>query len=262
MEVVDAFFKDRANRLDPTNACLRLAQTLDKQQTKLKNNYERCKKKSEKEKNAENEAATETAQTDLKAHEALTAKYETFCQTLRFPPIEKQHADVLAELPFAREKTRLFSIHTKFGLSATALQKATGDAIKEEYNTAKTARERIKSFEMNPAPAIKKALDLELANNPEFATYIESNFGPKWAFDNTLDMVETKTIDVAAPGKAAKKATVAVVSEASTQAVYDPFVKIQRVFYHLFVGWISLVNATQTHTFSRLLRAWVQSPTL
>jgi hypothetical protein len=239
MEVVDAFFKDRANRLDPTNACLRLAQTLDKQQTKLKNNYERCKKKSEKEKNAENETATEAAQKDLKDHEALTEKYEAFCTTLRFPPIEKQHADVLAELPFAREKTRLFSIHTKFGLSATALQKATGDAIKDDYNAAKTARERVKSFEMNPAPAIKKALDLELANNPEFATYIDSNFGPKWAYDNATDLVETKTIDVAAPGKAAKKATVAVVSEASTMAVYDPFVKIQRVYYHLFVGWIS-----------------------
>lgn len=238
MEAIDTFFKEKANKADPTNAALRLLQTLEKHQVKLKNALERAKKRADKEKDAANDAVVETAQQEFDDGARCMQKFATFCSTLRCPPPEAVNAEKLAELPFCREKTRLFSIHTRFLVPATSIQKAAESDVREEYNAAKIARETIESFRMNPSPAVVAALDEQLKDS-EFEAYLRENFGPMWAYDNVNDCVPTKTIDVTQPGKAAKKATIAVVSEACTDATYSPFDKILRVFYHLFVGWIS-----------------------
>lgn len=230
MEEIVQFFEE--NRGDLVNSTLRNQFQLAKVTTKLQNNAERLTKKAKKDPDLRGEANTAT-----KVLESALVQEKTFNQfvsTIRDPPTSEA-TEKLPELVFAREKTRLFTLHSKYLVSATSVQSS---ATKEEYAAAKTAREKTPtSFRLQPSPAIVEAVGTLMEKNAEFASYMDSHFGPVWAFDAAQNAVPTATITQSTNGKAAKKATIPVLADIG-DAKYDGVTKVCRVFYHIFRGQI------------------------
>ena len=226
MESLLDFFGDC--HADPINSVLRQKQVLEKTLVKHKNAVERASKKRGKEPIVP--AAVAAAKTTLEETEKIVATFDVLVDALKSP--SDADAEKLTEYPFAREKTRLLSIHPKYIVSATCRQ--AGNSLKDQYTSAKAAREQsLQSFQINPSPAVKQALETKMKDS-EFAAYMDAHFEPTWSYDAVNDVVPTKSVPTG-PEPNAKKMTVAI--EADTNgAKYDDVTKLGRVFVHLFKG--------------------------